>query len=137
MPHARPTPNGRPSAKAYHASLVVGSAAHTDRNGRTSIADKAEFETLYDRPYEGKNVVRVTGPFTVESLSPHRVLPPMTMTRLLDRRRAVTRSGRPASTRACSSPSENRPTSSRSCIEQLKVAGVQNRRRARRSNSNG
>ena len=39
-----------------------------------SIAAKAEFEYLYDRPYEDKSKVRVAGPFTVESLSPHRVL---------------------------------------------------------------
>ena len=39
-----------------------------------SIAAKAEFENLYDKPYEDKNKVRVAGPFTVESLSPHRVL---------------------------------------------------------------
>ncbi|HLD61675.1 MAG: hypothetical protein A3I70_00260 [Deltaproteobacteria bacterium RIFCSPLOWO2_02_FULL_44_34] len=30
-------------------------------------------EVLYDQPTENKNIVRVTGPFTVESLSPHRV----------------------------------------------------------------
>jgi adenine-specific DNA-methyltransferase len=40
----------------------------------TSIAAKAEFEYLYDRPYEDKKTVRVAGPFTVESLSPHRML---------------------------------------------------------------
>ena len=39
-----------------------------------SIAAKAEFECLYDKPYEDKKKVRVAGPFTVESLSPHRVL---------------------------------------------------------------
>jgi len=39
-----------------------------------SIAAKADFEYLYDRPYEDKKTVRVAGPFTVESLSPHRVL---------------------------------------------------------------
>jgi len=39
-----------------------------------SIAAKAEFEYLYDKPYEGKKTVRVAGPFTVESLCPHRVL---------------------------------------------------------------
>ncbi|RFC51584.1 MAG: adenine-specific DNA-methyltransferase [Verrucomicrobia bacterium] len=39
-----------------------------------SIAAKAEFEYLYDKPYENKKSVRVAGPFTVESLSPHRVL---------------------------------------------------------------
>ncbi len=39
-----------------------------------SIAAKADFEYLYDKPYEDKKKVRVSGPFTVESLSPHRVL---------------------------------------------------------------
>jgi len=39
-----------------------------------SIAAKAEYEYLYDKPYENKKCVRVAGPFTVESLSPHRVL---------------------------------------------------------------
>lgn len=40
-----------------------------------SIAKKAGVELLYDRPYEDKSRVRVAGPFTVESLSPHRVVP--------------------------------------------------------------
>ncbi|MBE9054150.1 site-specific DNA-methyltransferase [Nostocales cyanobacterium LEGE 11386] len=39
-----------------------------------SIARNADYETLYDQPYEDKKRLRVTGPFTVESLSPHRVL---------------------------------------------------------------
>jgi adenine-specific DNA-methyltransferase len=39
-----------------------------------SIAAKAEFEYLYDKPYEDKKKVRVAGPFTVESASPHRML---------------------------------------------------------------
>jgi adenine-specific DNA-methyltransferase len=39
-----------------------------------SIAAKAEFEYQYDKPYDDKKKVRVAGPFTVESLSPHRVL---------------------------------------------------------------
>lgn len=39
-----------------------------------SIAAKADFEYLYDKPYEDKKKVRVAGPFTVESLSPHRAL---------------------------------------------------------------
>ena len=40
-----------------------------------SIARKADIEFLFDRPYEDKARVRVAGPFTVESLSPHRVVP--------------------------------------------------------------
>lgn len=39
-----------------------------------SIAVKAEFEYLYDKPYVDKKKVRVAGPFTVESLSPHRAM---------------------------------------------------------------
>ena len=39
-----------------------------------AIRRHAETETLYDQPYEDKNLVRVTGPFTVESLSPHRIV---------------------------------------------------------------
>ena len=39
-----------------------------------SIAAKAEFEFLYDKPYADNSKVRVAGPFTVESLSPHRTL---------------------------------------------------------------
>jgi adenine-specific DNA-methyltransferase len=39
-----------------------------------SIARRADMEFLYDQPYEENKKVRVTGPFTVESLSPHRVL---------------------------------------------------------------
>ncbi|KAA0015538.1 site-specific DNA-methyltransferase [Salinicola corii] len=39
-----------------------------------SITAKADQEYLYDKPYEDKKKVRVAGPFTVESLSPHRVL---------------------------------------------------------------
>ncbi|MBB6182386.1 site-specific DNA-methyltransferase [Pseudorhizobium flavum] len=39
-----------------------------------SIARAADVELLYDRPYEDKTKVRVAGPFTVESLSPHRVI---------------------------------------------------------------
>lgn len=39
-----------------------------------AIARHAESETLFDKPYEDNKRVRVCGPFSVESLSPHRVL---------------------------------------------------------------
>ena len=39
-----------------------------------SIAAQAEYEYLYDKPHEDRSRVRVAGPFTVESISPHRVL---------------------------------------------------------------
>ncbi|MEI7548693.1 MAG: site-specific DNA-methyltransferase, partial [Actinomycetota bacterium] len=37
-----------------------------------AIKRHADFELLYDKPYEDNKKVRVAGPFTVESLSPHR-----------------------------------------------------------------
>ncbi|HEY3798524.1 MAG TPA: site-specific DNA-methyltransferase [Caulobacteraceae bacterium] len=40
-----------------------------------SIARRADVELLYDRPYVDSSRVRVAGPFTVESLSPHRIVP--------------------------------------------------------------
>ncbi|MAA75926.1 MAG: site-specific DNA-methyltransferase [Salinisphaeraceae bacterium] len=39
-----------------------------------SISAKADQEFLYDKPYVDNKRVRVAGPFTVESISPHRVL---------------------------------------------------------------
>jgi adenine-specific DNA-methyltransferase len=39
-----------------------------------AIERHAGFETLQDRPYEADNKIRVAGPFTVESLNPHRSL---------------------------------------------------------------
>ena len=38
------------------------------------ISRNADMELLYDSPYEDSKKVRVCGPFSVESLSPHRVL---------------------------------------------------------------
>ncbi|HZL28925.1 MAG TPA: site-specific DNA-methyltransferase [Acidobacteriaceae bacterium] len=39
-----------------------------------AIGRHAESETLFDQPYEDNKKIRVSGPFSVESLSPHRVL---------------------------------------------------------------
>lgn len=39
-----------------------------------AITKGADNEILYDQPYEDNKKVRVTGPFTVEGLSPHRML---------------------------------------------------------------
>lgn len=38
------------------------------------VKKNAEYEVLFDKPKEDKSKVRVAGPFTVESLSPHRSL---------------------------------------------------------------
>ena len=61
------------TAKATHGQWWQARIARQQEIDK-SIAAKAEFEYLFDKPYEGKRTVRVAGPFTVESLSPHRVL---------------------------------------------------------------
>jgi adenine-specific DNA-methyltransferase len=60
-------------AKKLHAEWWEARIAR-QREIDASIAAKAEFEYLYDKPYDDKKKVRVAGPFTVESLSPHRTL---------------------------------------------------------------
>jgi len=61
------------AAKKLHAELWQARFARQQEIDK-SIAAKAEFEYLYDKPYPDPKKVRVPGPFTVESLSPHRVL---------------------------------------------------------------
>ena len=60
-------------AKELHAAWWKARIAR-QKDIDASIAANAPFEYLYDKPYEDKKVVRVAGPFTVESLSPHRLL---------------------------------------------------------------
>jgi adenine-specific DNA-methyltransferase len=60
-------------AKDFHARWRQARIAR-QRAIDASIARNADPEYLYDKPYEDKWKVRVAGPFTVESLSPHRVL---------------------------------------------------------------
>ena len=62
-----------PKAKALHADWWTG-RIQRQREIDASIAAKAESEYLYDKPYEDRKRVRVAGPFTVDSLSPHRTL---------------------------------------------------------------
>lgn len=61
-------------AKKIHANWRKARTAR-QKDIDASIMANTEKEYLYDRPYEAKGTVRVTGPFTMESLSPHRVLP--------------------------------------------------------------
>jgi adenine-specific DNA-methyltransferase len=61
------------AAKKLHAAWWEARIAR-QKEIDASIAAKAEFEYLYDKPYSDNRKVRVAGPFTVESLSPHRIL---------------------------------------------------------------
>ena len=65
---------GPATAAAPHAEFWQTRRAR-QKEMDASIARNADIEYLHDRPYQKRNAVRVTGPFTVESLSPHRVLP--------------------------------------------------------------
>jgi adenine-specific DNA-methyltransferase len=78
-----------------------------------SIAAKAEIEYLYDKPYQDNRTVRVAGPFTVESLSPHRVLGVDENDELIDRS---------AEARAEYAARQSFP---QMILENLKTAGVQ------------
>lgn len=79
-----------------------------------SIAAKAEFEYLYDRPYEDKRKVRVAGPFTVESLLPHRVM-------------VVDEDGNPSDPAILDEPGEGRTVHDfvQIILDNLRTAGVQ------------
>lgn len=69
-----PDPKWSDAANKLHAAWWE---ARIERQKRidASIAKAADVEMLYDRPYADNSRVRVAGPFTVESLSPHRVVP--------------------------------------------------------------
>ena len=60
-------------AAAAHAAWWEARIAR-QREIDASIAARADTEYLYDKPHADNARVRVAGPFTVESLSPHRML---------------------------------------------------------------
>jgi adenine-specific DNA-methyltransferase len=66
-------PKWSAEAKDFHSRWWQGRIAR-QHDIDASIARNADEEYLYDKPYDDKKTVRVSGPFTVESLSPHRVL---------------------------------------------------------------
>ncbi len=84
-----------------------------------SIAAKADTEYLFDRPYEDKARIRVAGPFTVESLSPHRVLAVDQDDELVDTLEAA--EGR----RAAPERSPDEADFAEIILENLRTAGVQ------------
>ena len=91
-----------------------------------SIARRAETETLYDQPYEDSKRVRVSGPFTVESLSPHRVLS-------TDDPSTSSGQGSTVSEREARKGQDFAPGGFTGMIlDNLKKAGVQNTRKAER-----
>jgi adenine-specific DNA-methyltransferase len=98
-------------AKQLHADWWQGRISR-QKEIDASITAKAEFEFLYDKPYEDKKKVRVAGPFTVESLSPHRVLGVDENDELIDPLKA-------------NSEFEAEQSFTQMILENLKTAGVQ------------
>ncbi len=105
-------PNWPEAAKAAHAKWWEARISR-QREIDASIAAKAEFETLYDKPYDDKSRIRVAGPFTVESLSPHRILAMDEMDELIDPMAAPKRK------------SESAADFAGMILENLRAAGVQ------------
>ena len=68
--------SGQPSAVSTLLSEYWQNRQARQKEIDASIARRADTEFLYDQPYEEPKRIRVAGPFTVESLSPHRVLAP-------------------------------------------------------------
>jgi len=87
-----------------------------------AIKRHAEYELLYDKPYEDPRKIRVAGPFTVESLSPHRAV--SFAGSAVDRTGATTVAGEPAS--------NGDATFEQTIIANLRTAGIQNGRRNER-----
>ena len=72
VPHEAPGDWPKPAVEAL--SRFWKARIARQREIDASISAHADFEFLYGRPYEDRNKVRVAGPFTVESLTPHRVV---------------------------------------------------------------
>lgn len=70
----REAPAGWPAAAQAALKRFWEARIARQREIDASIAAKAEFEYLYDKPFTDNGKTRVAGPFTVESLSPHRTL---------------------------------------------------------------
>jgi len=100
------------AAKKLHADWWQAGIAR-QKEIDASIAAKAEPEKLYDKPYDDKKIVRVAGPFTVESLSPHRVLGVDENDELIDRN--AKHIAEPALTTRKNRPSSNDLGESQDC----------------------
>jgi adenine-specific DNA-methyltransferase len=103
-----------------------------------SIAANAVEESLVDRPFEVKGIVRVAGPFTVDSLSPHRVLPaneddPLFLAQIEGAEEGDTRiSGIRLAVRAADSGSKESDDFIKVVLDNLKTAGVGNTKKGER-----
>jgi adenine-specific DNA-methyltransferase len=117
-PAQREGEGDRPEAEALLAQWWAKRIAR-QKEIDASIAAKAEVEYLYDKPYPDPSRVRVAGPFTVETLSPHRVLAVSHDDELIDTLEAAN-GRRPAPERSL-----DEADFAEVILENLKTSGVQ------------
>jgi len=105
-------------AKEFHAKWRE-SRIERQKEIDASITAKADFEYLYDKPYSDNTRIRVAGPFTAESLSPHRVLAVDEQDELIDELEAA------EGKRAAPDRSGDEADFASVMLEHLKTSGVQ------------
>jgi adenine-specific DNA-methyltransferase len=111
----REAEEGWPSdARGLHAAWWEARIAR-QKEIDASIAAKADLEYLQDKPYDDPKVVRVAGPFTVESLSPHRTLGVDENDELID----------PLAVKERPDDYPHLPEFGQMVLENLRIAGVQ------------
>ncbi len=126
LPHRRTTHDVRQGFVVKRAAhITLSSIANnpdikedsTNEEIQRAIQRHAPFELLHDQPFVDDDVVRVTGPFTVESLAPHRSL-----------------AHAPSSESSTETAAGKHETGSfeRSVLDNLARAGIQNGRRQER-----
>lgn len=126
LPHRRTTHDVRQGFVVKRAAhITLSSIANnpdikedsTKEEIERAIQQHAPFELLHDQPFVDDGVVRVTGPFTVESLAPHRSL-----------------AHAPSSESSTETAAGKHETGSfeRSVLDNLTRAGIQNGRRQER-----
>ena len=128
----RTLPDGAPEAArtAHAASWQAKRERQAEMDA--SIARNAEIELLHDRPYTKRNALRVTGPFTVESLSPHRVLPADEEEAAVVEALAAEAGEAPPPRRRLSAPSAGAEDFVTAVLDNLAKAGVQNTKKNER-----
>ena len=109
---AREAPDAWPEEAKHALNAFWKARVARQKEIDASIAAKADFEYLYDRPYPDNKKVRVAGPFTVESISPHRVLAVDEDDELIDPSKAPQRT-------------DDEADFAQMVLENLKTAGVQ------------
>lgn len=115
----REAPKGWPDAAKAALARFWETRIARQKEIDASIAAKAEFEYLYDKPYPDNSRIRVAGPFTVESLSPHRTLAVDWNDELIDLLEAA------EGKRKAADRDESVTDFAHMILENLKTAGVQ------------